>query len=73
MTVIATIIYMVIGLLFSTQLVEMMGGVGDELLLGDEYFRITIYGSIFWIYGLAINMLIRAEGRMKTAAWMMGI
>ncbi len=72
MTVLATIIYMVLGLLFSTQLVAMMGGVGEELLFGDEYFRITIYGSIFWIYGLAINMLIRAEGRMKTAAWMMG-
>lgn len=73
MTIISTIIYMVIGLLFSTQIVTMMGGVGDELILGDEYFRITVLGAIFWIYGLAINMLIRAEGRMKTAAWMMGL
>ncbi len=73
MTVLTTIIYMVLGLMFSTQLVAMMGGVGEELLFGDEYFRITIYGSVFWIYGLAINMLIRAEGRMKTAAWMMGV
>lgn len=73
MTIISTIIYMVIGLLFSTQIVAMMGGVGEELILGDEYFRITILGAVFWIYGLAINMLIRAEGRMKTAAWMMGL
>ncbi len=72
-TVISTIIYMLLGLLFSTQLVAMMGGVGAELVLGDEYFRITVYGSVFWIYGLAINMLIRAEGRMKTAAWMMAL
>ncbi len=73
MAVVAAIIYIVLGLLFSTQLVIMMGGVGGELSFGDEYFRITIYGSFFWIYGLAINMLIRAEGRMKTAAWMMGL
>lgn len=73
MTIISTIIYMVIGLLFSTQIVAMMGGVGEELILGDEYFRITILGAVFWIYGLAINMLIRAEGRTKTAAWMMGL
>ncbi len=73
MAVLATAVYMVLGLLFSTQLVSMMGGVGEELLLGDEYFKITLYGSFFWIYGLSINMLIRAEGKMKTAAWMMGL
>ncbi len=73
LTVITAIIYMALGLLFSRQLVAMMGGIGEELILGDEYLRITIYGSIFWIYGLAINMLIRAEGKMKTAAWMMGL
>ena len=30
-------------------------------------------GSIFWIVGLAYNMIVRAEGKMKTAAVMMGI
>ncbi len=73
MTVLSTAVYMMLGLLFSSQLVSMMGGVGEELLLGDEYFKITLYGSLFWIYGLCINMLIRAEGKMKTAAWMMGL
>ncbi|MGF6365453.1 Na+-driven multidrug efflux pump [Aequitasia blattaphilus] len=53
-------------------LIAMMGGSGESLTLGVNYFRITIFGSIFWIYGLAGNMIIRAEGRMKTAAWMMG-
>lgn len=72
LTIICTILYMVVGLLFSSQLISLMGGRGEELILGDEYFRITVWGSVFWIYGLAINMIIRAEGRMKTAAWMMG-
>lgn len=73
LTIICTILYMIVGLLFSTQLISLMGGKGEELILGDEYFKITVIGSIFWIYGLAINMIIRAEGRMKTAAWMMAI
>jgi len=39
----------------------------------DRYFRITILGSFFWMYGLAGNMIVRAEGKMKSVAIMMGI
>lgn len=55
---------------YAEQLVHMMGGRGEILHLGTTYFQNTILGSFFWIYGLAMNMIIRAEGRMKTAAWM---
>lgn len=72
-SIITTILYMILGLIFSTQLVYLMGGKGEALSIGDSYFRITIYGSFFWIYGLAANMIIRAEGKMKSAAVMMGI
>lgn len=65
--------YMVLGLAFSTQLVKIMGGAGEVLILGDIYFRITLIGAFFWIYGLAANMVVRAEGKMKAAAVMMGI
>ncbi|RCX16345.1 putative MATE family efflux protein [Anaerobacterium chartisolvens] len=70
---IVTVIYMLLGLLFSKELIAMMGGKDEALVMGDQYFRITIYGAFFWVYGLAGNMIIRAEGRMKTAAVMMGI
>lgn len=69
---ISTVIYMILGLLFSTQLIQIMGGKGEALIFGDRYFRITILGSFFWIYGLAGNMIVRAEGKMKSAAVMMG-
>lgn len=59
--------------LFAKELVYMMGGRGEILSLGTEYFRATILGSFFWIHGLALNMMIRAEGRMKTAAWMIAV
>jgi len=57
----------------SEQMISVMGGTGDVLVQGNAYFRVTVLGSIFWIYGLAANMIIRAEGKMKTAAWMMGL
>lgn len=73
LSIIAAAVYIVLGLLFSRELTEMMGGKEEALVLGDRYFRITILGAFFWIYGLAGNMIIRAEGKMKTAAWMMGV
>lgn len=73
LSLVATAVYVAAGLLFSTQLVKMMGGEGEVLILGDIYFRITILGTFFWIYGLAANMIVRAEGKMKSAAVMMGI
>lgn len=73
LSVVVTVIYIFLGLLFSTQLIAMMGGKGEALILGNQYFRITVFGAFFWVYGLAGNMIIRAEGRMKTAAVMMGI
>jgi len=67
-----TILYMVITLIFSKQLLTFMGGSGESLVFGDAYFRATIWGAFFWIYGLAGNMIVRAEGKMKSAAVMMG-
>jgi putative MATE family efflux protein len=68
-----TAVYMVFGLAFSKPLIAFMGGTGEVLALGNDYFRVTVIGAVFWIGGIAGNMLIRSEGRMKTAAWMMGV
>lgn len=73
LTILCTIVYMVVALLFSRQLVEMMGGSGQSLILGEQYYRVTAYGAFFWIYGLAANMIVRAEGKMKSAALMMAV
>lgn len=73
LTIIITIVYMILGLIFAEYLVRIMGGSGEALDFGTNYFRITIYGAVFWIYGLAYNMVVRAEGKMKTAAVIMGV
>ena len=72
LSIIVTAVYMVLTLMLSKQLIAVMGGTGDALTYGNDYFRSTIFGALFWIYGLAGNMIVRAEGKMKSAAVMMG-
>lgn len=73
MIIIISILFMFVGLVFTDDLVRMMGGSGTELIYGSAYFRITVFGAVFWIAGLAGNMIVRAEGKMKSAAVMMAI
>lgn len=73
LSIITAIVYTIVGLILSTEMVKIMGGRGEVSVLGDSYYRITVIGSIFWIYGLAGNMVVRAEGKMKSAAVMMGL
>ena len=73
LTLAVSVLFTAVGLAFAVPLVKMMGGNGEALTLGAAYFRITMIGSALWIYGLAANMVVRAEGRMKSAAFMMGL
>jgi putative MATE family efflux protein len=59
--------------IFAHELMAMMGAKGELQTIAVEYFRVTLIGTIFWIYGLALNMLIRAEGKMKTAAALIAV
>ncbi|MEH0020166.1 MAG: MATE family efflux transporter [Desulfobacter sp.] len=67
------VVFTVSGLVFVTPLVTMMGGSGAELAFGVDYLTIALYGSFFWIAGLSGNMIVRAEGKMGSAAVMMAI
>ncbi len=73
MSIVIGIIYTVAAWFAAEPLVRMMGGSGEALVLGTQYFRVTVIGSVFWMHGLACNMVVRAEGKMKAAALMMGI
>ncbi|MBN2899800.1 MAG: MATE family efflux transporter [Clostridia bacterium] len=73
LSVIMTILFMVAGLSFAEPWIRMMGGEGMALVYGVSYFKVTVYGTFFWIVGLAGNMLVRAEGKMKSAAVMMAL
>lgn len=68
-----SIVYSIAAWFLATPLVRFMGGQGEALMLGIQYFRVTAVGAVFWIHGLASNMVVRAEGKMKTAALIMGV
>ena len=72
-SVIATVIMMAVGFVFMEPLLRLLGADGEVLTYAISYFRITLIGSIFWIIGLAYNMIVRAEVKMKSAAIMMGV
>lgn len=63
----------VLGLVLLKPLMGMLGASPEEAAYGIGYIRIVLAGSVFWIAGLAYNMIVRAEGKMATAAWMMGV
>jgi putative MATE family efflux protein len=58
---------------FAEPLLRVMGGSGEILAYGTAYFQATALGSLFWVHGLAVNMTVRGEGKMKTAAWMISL
>lgn len=68
-----TIFTMLFGFLFMNPMLSLIGASGENLIYAKEYYVVTLLGSIFWIGGLAYNMVVRAEGKMKMAAVMMGI
>lgn len=56
-----------LGVLFAGPLVAFMGGTGEVAAEGRAFFEVYMAGSVFSVYGIAANMLIRAEGRIKEA------
>ncbi|MEM9833570.1 MAG: MATE family efflux transporter [Bacteroidota bacterium] len=56
---------------FADSLIQIMGGTGEVLAYGTEYLKITLLASPLWVYGLGLNFIVRAEGKMKEAAIMM--
>ncbi|MFP4334606.1 MAG: MATE family efflux transporter [Wenzhouxiangella sp.] len=67
------LIYGLLGGLFAEPLVHAMGA-GDALVpIAADYLRAAAIGSIGALAGIALNMLLRGEGRMKLAALYMGI
>ena len=73
LSVILTVLYMIFAFPMAKILVQVMGGTGEILEIGKAYFEITVIGSFLWIHGLASNMIVRAEGKMKTAAVIMAL
>lgn len=73
LVLLSSVLVMGLGIPFSRMLLFAMGGRGEPLALGDVYYRTLLWGAPLWIYSIALNSLIRAEGKMKTSAGIMAI
>ncbi|MEM6321407.1 MAG: MATE family efflux transporter [Bacteroidota bacterium] len=67
LTVICSAVLMAVGLFFAEELIGLMGGTGEIQEMGAYYYRILLFGAFFRIYGVVLNVLIRAEGKIKEA------
>jgi len=69
LSLIVSVLLMVLGWVFAPELLALMGGKGEIQEIGVIYYRIMLIGAFFRIYAVAINMLIRAEGKVAEAMW----
>ncbi|MEO0405560.1 MAG: MATE family efflux transporter, partial [Bacteroidota bacterium] len=70
-SLIVTLIVAMPAYFFAENLIAMMGGEGDILDYGTRYFKVTLLASPLWVYALQLNFVVRAEGKMFTAAMIM--
>ncbi|MEM9141538.1 MAG: MATE family efflux transporter [Bacteroidota bacterium] len=71
LTILGSLLFAIPCYLFAEPLIRMMGGSGEILYYGVRYFTITLLAFPLWVYGLQLNMVVRAEGKMMTAALFM--
>lgn len=72
LSVTLSLIVTVLGMIFARQLLELTGVEGEMLTMGVAYLRILFIGSIFVNFAQASNMILRAEGEVARAMWIMG-
>lgn len=61
----------ILGMVFTRELVSISGAEGNVLDLAVRYLRIVFLGSFFVNFAQSANMIIRAEGLMKKAMYIM--
>ncbi|NJL99379.1 MAG: MATE family efflux transporter [Synechococcaceae cyanobacterium SM2_3_2] len=67
MVLIGSLIMSILGYVTAEPAVRFMGGRGDIATYGVAYLRVLMVGSVFFTMGVATNMLIRSEGKMREA------
>ena len=62
-----SVVYMVIGMVFTRQLLTLAGASDNILTYAEKYLRIVFAGSLFVNFFQSANMVIRGEGQLKKA------
>ncbi len=72
LVLIFSIIIMAVGLIATEPLLALSGAEGEILGEASRYLRIVFIGSIFVNFAQASNMVMRGEGKLKSAMLIMG-
>lgn len=62
----------IFGLIFTRQLLSLSGAKGEIMEFGVRYLRIIFVGSLFVNFAQSANMVMRGEGLLKKAMFIMG-
>lgn len=62
-----SVVYTVVGMVFTRQLLTLAGASGDILNYAENYLRIIFAGSLFVNFFQSANMVIRGKGQLKKA------
>ena len=67
MVLLLSVIYTVVGMVFTRQLLSLAGASDNILNYAEKYLRIVFAGSLFVNFFQSANMVIRGEGQLKKA------
>ena len=67
MVLLLSVIYTVVGMVFTRQLLSLTGASDNILNYAEKYLRIVFAGSLFVNFFQSANMVIRGEGQLKRA------
>lgn len=62
----------IVGLVFTKQLLQLSGVEGSMLKTAEQYLKIIFIGSFFVNFAQSANMVMRGEGLLKRAMFIMG-
>ncbi len=65
------IIFVILGYWFDEEILMLFGGKGEILPYAREYFHVILLGIPFLAWAMMSNNVIRAQGRAKTAMYIM--
>jgi len=68
-----SLIVIVLGLIFTRQLLSLAGAKGEVLEEAVKYLRVVFCGSLFVNLGQSTNMIMRGEGKLKKAMIIMAV
>ena len=71
LTLVLSILFVLVGILFNEPLLLLFGANGDILVPATSYFNVVLYGVPFLAFAMIGNPVIRAEGKPKFAMYAM--